>query len=784
MSYVIIFVFESFTVMKLFHDFKQIQELNNYKSVFEFFKEFKSFVILKSKSDIFNPVFSIKKEEYEKYLGLNELKNRKIARGGDFLVCLTDSEDNSSCEFLKSSFPDKIFHNLNNFQPVNKWLAEIYKADFIITDSYYCLAFALIFNKPFIVTENCDDIENEEINKLLNLLNLKKYKRCFIKELLNKDFCLTYDKKKIQNGLKKIRRKSVMQIYFGRILSFIYSKKEEKYRKIIRILGIKVKVKIKRKQMEENYRAVNYLIAMLKEYGIRNIVSSPGCQNAVFDILVWEDEYFNCFSVTDERSAAYMASGMAEETMEPVVVACTGSTASSNYIPALREAYYRNIPLIAIPFYNRNSNEYNLAAQFVDRSITQKDIKSIQVKLPEVNDDIDKNRIITYLNAALYNAKYNKTPVIIECPSILDFSVLPDIRKIPDDVWKPKYMEKADESCKKELENKKIAVFIGSHHKFTKEEEQKISEFAQSWSAPVFCDHTSNYHGSNKILSSLAVFSKAEHPDLIIDIGMVTGDYFSNLLFDKCKIWRINPKGNFNMRGINPVFKNFVMSENKFFELMKNDKSGTTDYYKNVKMAVDNYKVPELPLCNYLIIDKLTEYIPKNSILHHGVSNTKRGMNLFNFDESVDISCNVGVCGIDGAVSSLVGHSLINPDKKCFGVMGDLTFFYDMNILSNREIKNNLRILLINNNKGIEFKLGGYKIIRDKVDNLIASANHRTYAKGWAQNCGFHYMSSVTKDEFLSQIENFCNNEFDKPVLFEVFTKDEDEIKGLELLLN
>ena len=135
-------------------------------------------------------------------------------------------------------------------------------------------------------------------------------------------------------------------------------------------------------------------------------------------------------------------------------------------------------------------------------------------------------------------------------------------------------------------------------------------------------------------------------------------------------------------------------------------------------------------------------------------------------------------------LSAAAGHAVINPDKKCFLVLGDLTFFYDMSVLQNRAIKNNLRIILINNNKGVEFKLGGfYAPIVNKADKLIASAGHRTTADGWAKSCGFHYMSCNTKEEFLNQIKDFCNKDFGKPVLFEVFTQDEDEQRALEIIM-
>lgn len=78
------------------------------------------------------------------------------------------------------------------------------------------------------------------------------------------------------------------------------------------------------------------------------------------------------FSVVDERSASYVATGLAFEKGEPVVITCTGATASRNYLSAMTEAFYRNIPLIALTFHNPSGNEYNMTPQYLDRSVTQK----------------------------------------------------------------------------------------------------------------------------------------------------------------------------------------------------------------------------------------------------------------------------------------------------------------------------------------------------------------------------------------------------------------------------
>ena len=773
-------------------------------------------------TEVLDPVFLLQKEDYIKLIE----QNKKIKENnGGYIAYMYLQDEWGLGEVnpdLAKTLSDKKLVNINKnpkdgYNLVEQWLYNLLNADFVITDSFHCAAFSIIFHKPFIVVDS-DFGGNERINNILRKFNLEQCRRKSLADITSEDLNIKinwddvdnilatelpaskkflediltlepkYKEPYVNPELDKIRKKdekkyykSMLSYHFSFLKCFFdvsneYSNNQK--RKVIKIFGIKIK--IKRGQKMEEYKTVNYLIAMLKAYGIKYIVSSPGAQNAMFNLLVQEDSDFKCFSVTDERSAAFMAIGLAQTAGEPVVITCTGSSASRNYIPALTEAFYRKVPVIAIPFYNRASNEYNLAAQFVDRSYTQKDIKSVQVKLPEIGDNLDKKRILTYLNAALSAAKYKNEPVVIECPSVLDFTAVDKHRVLPNDIWKTEFVFGNCAKYRDELAGKNVAVFIGSHSVFSKEEENAISEFAKSWDAPVFCDHTSSYHGDNKILSPQAAFllDGIKLPDLIIDIGGVTGDYFASGLFPNAEVWRVFAPGGgaFHCRYDLPVSKNFALPECLFFESMTNTTEQKYRYFSDIKIKQEKLKYPELPLCNYFIVQNLAKYLPENSILHHGVSNTKRGMNFFNFDETIDITCNVGVCGIDGTVSTLVGSSFVNQDKMCFGIFGDLTFFYDMNCLQNRAITNNLRILLINNNKGIEFKMGGmYAPIVDKVDTLIASAGHKTKAGAWVQSCGFEYMCAASKEEFLNLIKDFCTKKYDKPVLFEVFTNDEDE---------
>ena len=114
--------------------------------------------------------------------------------------------------------------------------------------------------------------------------------------------------------------------------------------------------------------------------------------------------------------------------------------------------------------------------------------------------------------------------------------------------------------------------------------------------------------------------------------------------------------------------------------------------------------MPDLPFSNNWIAKVTAPKIPENSILHLGILNTLRSWNFFETPETVNCFCNTGGFGIDGIVSTFIGSSLADPMKLHFCVIGDLAFFYDLNAIANHNVLNNLRILLINNGCGKEFK--------------------------------------------------------------------------------
>lgn len=538
---------------------------------------------------------------------------------------------------------------------------------------------------------------------------------------------------------------------------------------------------------DKNAQAV---LALLKKYGIRKIVVSPGTTNVPISRSVQVDPWFEVYSVVDERSAAYFAGGLAYDSGEPVVLSCTGATASRNYLPGLTEAFYRNLPVIALTSQHHTSDFGNLVPQITDRTVSQNDVKRISVQLPVVKDDEDLDRCMISVNKALIKATTRGGgPVHINLPvSNYSFTTeqLPDIRKI--EYYNGEMLQDNSHELIKELSGKKLAVFLGSHVKFDKESQRVLGEFVTTYKAAVIVDQTSSYKGINSILLAQIADLKqsTNRPDLIIDLGSITGEYSASWLTG-VETWRLSEDGEIHDR-FRAQTKLFDCSERLFFKSLNGtEKVDKPDYYAQLEQEVRQITVPELPLSNTFISFELSKRLPKNSNLHMGILNSLRNMNFFALDKTINTSSNVGGFGIDGALSTLIGQSMGDKKKLTFGLIGDLAAFYDMNALGIRHIERNTRILMVNNNGGVEFRLN--KTLEgqwsDETNEFISAHGHNGSMKGWAESMNFHYMSASNKEDLCSILDDFCSPDIDKfkrPVLFEVFTSIADEQKSWDMI--
>lgn len=537
-------------------------------------------------------------------------------------------------------------------------------------------------------------------------------------------------------------------------------------------------------------RNIQILISLLKHYNIKKVIVSPGATNVTFVASIQQDDFFEIYSCVDERSAAYMACGMAEETGEPVIINCTGATSSRNYMPGLTEAYYRKLPIIAVTSTQSVLRVGHLIAQVTDRSKKPSDIVIKDTYINTINNHIEERDCALKLNDIIQHSIQFNGPIHINIATTYssDYSV----KKLPncDIITRITHL-----SNPPTLNNSKIAVFIGSHKPFNKDEEVAIDNFCAKYNAVVFCDHTSGYKGKFRVLYSLVAGQKAWTKNLIVDIlihlGEISGDYYT-LGIRPNEVWRVNPDGEMRdtFRKLKYVFE---MNEIDFFNHYSSRiKTENKTYYNScqseLKEILEN--IPELPFSNVWIAQQTAHLIPQNSVLHLGILNTLRSWNFFEVDKSVRTNCNVGGFGIDGILSTLIGASLANPHKLYFGIIGDLAFFYDMNVLGNHNVGNNVRIMLINNGRGTEFRNYDHpgNAFGDNADAYIAAAGHfgnksAQLIRHYADDLGYKYLTANNKTSYLENLNEFLNPQIgDKPIIFEVFTDSVDESEALKAI--
>lgn len=540
------------------------------------------------------------------------------------------------------------------------------------------------------------------------------------------------------------------------------------------------------------------LIALLKAHNINQIVINPGTTNIAFAGSVQNDPFFKVFSGVDERHSAYLACGLAAESGKPVVLSCTGATASRNYFPALTEAYYRKLPILVVT----SSHEFHLVGhlspQFTDRSIQPKDTVKISVQCPTIHSKQEARSCEINMNKAILELTHNgggPAHINLEA-SVNSFNTdqLPEL--IPIHRY-GLYSKKLPEI----LPNTKIVVWVGSHTIFSKDLEQALTNFSNTYQTVILTDCTSCYYGKYQLNGALMAYQDGikyqnEYaklkPDLIIHIGEISGDYPTYRLLRKvAPVWRVSPDGEIRDT-LGKLTNIFEMPERNFFEYYIQGKEKQKNLFFPEWEKVDHSvreKIPELPFSNPWIAGQLNGKLPENSILHLGILNSLRSWNYYQTQPSIKTKCNVGGFGIDGILSTVIGASLVDKDKLYFCVVGDLAFFYDLNSLGNRHIGKNLRILLINNGCGGEFNMYSHpgSQFGENTNLFIAAGGHfgnksPNLVKHFAQDLDFKYLTASTKEEFIKVLPEFISKQKEKSIIFECFTDKKEESNALKLL--
>jgi len=539
-------------------------------------------------------------------------------------------------------------------------------------------------------------------------------------------------------------------------------------------------------------RNTQIIVSLLKAHNIRHIVASPGTTHMCFVGSVQHDPYFKIYSCVDERSAAYMACGIAAESGEPVVITCTGATASRNYYSAMTEAYYRKLPVIAITAHQGNDRIGHLLEQNIDRRRLPEDVAKISVEAVFVENDRDEHYCAIEVNKALLECRrHGGGPVHINV--FTHYSTDFTVKEIAPVQIIHRY---TGYNKLPEIQNGRVAVFIGSHKMFTKEETEALDNFCSTHDAVAFCDHTSGYNGKYAVHFALPLAQRftdynERNLDLLIHLGETTGDATSRSLRPK-QVWRVSEDGEIR-DSWGKLTNVFEMPEEYFFKHYAKDGADQHKFLDDCKTIVKkiSQEVGDMPLSTIWVAKQLSTDIPEGSNFQMGIWSSLRAMNYFNTPHSTTGNSNVGGFGIDGPLSALVGASLCNPTKLYFCIVGDLAFFYDVNVLGNKNIGSNVRIAMINNGRGNEmrYSFSPAASLGEDGNLFLAAAGHNgnyshTLVKHIAEDLGYEYLSASTKEEFLKRKVHFLSPEiFDKPIIFEIFINNYyNEEKAWEVL--
>lgn len=539
--------------------------------------------------------------------------------------------------------------------------------------------------------------------------------------------------------------------------------------------------------MYTNLQTYQIVIALLKQYGIKHCVLSAGSRNVPFVHSVEEDPYFTCYSVVDERSAAYFAIGLSQQLHEPVVISCTASTASSNYWPGVGEAFYQGVPLVVLTSDRNPSMLHQWEDQMIDQvGMFDRHVKK-SVNLPIINDHDDWLFCQRLVNEALLELNHHTTgPVHINVPmkdycNLFEYNKLPVVTKIERI---NAFSQKSDWISKvtKLLNCKRILVICGQNSYVPDSLNQALTTFFKRYNATIAVEHMSNIKCEGMLHTSICMderlipLNKFEDyvPDIVISLGYNVFQGIKELL-RKChrpfEHWSIQPDGSVVDMYLN-LHVIFECPTTYFFEYCnrvakEKDTKNDLEYYQQLKHYVDSITIPNFEYSNVFAIQRVVENIPNGSILHLSINNSIRLTNYFRIQPDVKVYANIGTYGIDGCLSTFEGQAAAT-NHLCFLIIGDLSFFYDMNALRIRHIKNNARILMINNQGGGEFYYNG--TWDNEASDLHTTARHHTKAEGWVKENNFVYLSAHDKETFEKAYTTFMN-ESEKPIFFEVFTE-------------
>ena len=567
------------------------------------------------------------------------------------------------------------------------------------------------------------------------------------------------------------------------------------------------------------------LILSCLKFDFFDVVISPGSRNVPLAIGFASNKKFKCYSIVDERSAAFFALGLSQKSKKPTILICTSGSALLNYYPAVAEAYYSEIPLIILsadrPEYKINIgdgqtiNQSNVFEKNILYSnslkqdcshATEEIIKSNLQKI--VNDKADYSKIeklqksIQKNNEEIieiaFNLSINKMqPVHLNVPMeepLYEFNDSPSISvKVKKKPEKKLSLTDLDNFYKAINKASKIMILIGvsDGNILSKKSIQKINSCS---SIIVMKEHTSNVFNESfisnidRLIGPIELHSNSDFlfdelsPEIVISLGgMIVSKKIKSFLRNYKPRKHFHIGNNISKDSFYSGVEHINITANKFFENIDLNKSDSKYFEKwnqldNSKLDLHNRYMKVINFSDLKVFEILTNWIPKKYNIQVANSTPIRYFQLFDLKNKNMMFANRGTSGIDGSTSTAIGSSVQN-DSPVLLVTGDLSFFYDVNALWNNHIPKNFRIIIINNSGGGIFKiLPGFK--ENNLFSEFIETQHNLSARLIAKMFNFNYTRVSTKFGLNLYLRTFFKNS-KKPKILEIKTS---SVKSTKIL--
>jgi len=540
-------------------------------------------------------------------------------------------------------------------------------------------------------------------------------------------------------------------------------------------------------EKHSNKKSVQILSAALQAAEIQDIVISPGSRNAALIIEMTNQDFFNNYSVVDERSAAFFALGMAQQIEKPVVLMCTSGSAVLNYHPAIAEAFYSRIPLIVVsadrPKKWIDQGEGQTIRQegvlknhsYFNISLWEDD----QVNAEEFNQkQIEKAIKIAVEKCATVHINIPFDEPLYDTEDLEDKAVAPVQFDIEDKIYEESFLQNFENIWNNSV---KKMILVGQHHpsEFLQLQLEKLSEDP---SVVILTENISNVKHKrfiNNIDQVIFNLSNEEYkilkPDILLTIGR-------NIVSKKIKHflrknkpehhWHIE-KTEIPPNTFEALLYHFNTSPEMFlsqflFLVKENTQSDYQNNFLEIKQKNKNFHNKYLSKTGFSdlkIFEMLSKNVPDNYMIQWANSSTIRYAQLFDFHSDIIHFSNRGTSGIDGSASTAVGAAYASG-KPVLLVTGDVSFFYDSNALWNKYIPMNFKILIVNNGGGDIFNFIPGPSQSKALDEFFVT-KHNYKATQLAEMYGFDYILIDNLNDFQHQLPLFFANQ-DKPQIMEV----------------